>query len=144
MASQAVEAEPPLLEEVAMLQLKQYNELQAVKLSHEEDMASLRAEVVKASRKTHYVVQWACVQIRKKRALANAAASDRFADDLEGKTEQTLLHAAAAIVEAPSLPVFLGGPGGPGPSDEARGDTARAAAHAAQATAALETRASAV
>ena len=77
MASQAAEAEPRLLEEVAMLQLKQYNELQAVKVRHEEDMALLKTELVKASRKAHFVVQWACVQIRKKKTCLSKRSSTR-------------------------------------------------------------------
>ena len=144
MASQAAEAEPRLLEEVAMLQLKQYNELQAVKLRHEEDMALLKTELVKASRKAHFVVQWACVQIRKKRALASAAAPTEGADQLENKTEETLLHAAEVGVAAPSRPGFLERPVGPGASDDARGDAAPAAARAAQAPPALESLVSSV
>ena len=144
MASQAADAKPALLEEVAMLQLTQYNELQAVKLRHEEDMALLKREVVKASRKAHFVVQWACVQIRKKRALASAVTVGEAADQLESKTEETLLQAAELGVAVPSLHGLLERPVAPGDSGEARGIAARAAARAAQAPAELESFASAV
>ena len=143
MASQAADAEPVLLEEVAMLQLKQYSELQAVKLRHEEDMALLKRKVVKASRKAHFVVQWACVQIRKKRALASAPTVGEAADQLESKTEETLLQ-AADLVAVPCLHGLFERPVAPGDSGEARGSAARAAARAAQAPAELESFASAV
>ena len=144
MASQAADAEPVLLEEVAVLQLKQYNELQAVKLRHEEDMALLNREVVKASRKAHFVVQWACIQIRKKRALSSAPTVGGAADQLESKTEETLLQAAEVGVAVPRLHGFLDMPVGPGASDKAHGNAARAAAHAAQAPPGLKSLPSAV